>query len=183
MASPTASTTVSPVTSLTISVVSQGGAGSRPLVGPAQAVSSAKKKTHPKRPAVNIVCVWTSAAAKGKAAKVFSQGASVYVIAAWHVPSIRHLNRYHLRIEWWVYRVYQRDVSLVPLSRWRIADFKAGDPSHLKPGTYRLVKVPRLKKARRGWYSVVARDLLFGPRCPRSGCTAEMRQNRFRVKR
>ena len=79
------------------------------------------------------------------------------LIAAWKLGPISNIGRYHLSVRWTAYAGYQKDVSLLPPSVDRIAEFTVQDPSAPQPGIFRLVKAPRLKGLAVGWYSVVGR--------------------------
>ena len=126
-----------------------------------------------------IVCVWTSADNEGKPAAVFPPKAPVRLLAAWHVVPRTNLGRYRLHIHWDVYKGYQADVSLRPLSGLRVAWREAPVPTKLEPGTFRLTFMPAINRLAPGWYALVAGASFFGPGCPVSGCKGNARQTRF----
>jgi len=81
-----------------------------------------------------------------------------------------------------VFAGYQTDVSLAPPDVDRIAKKTAKDPSAPQPGVYRLVDAPQMKHLPSGWYSVLAQAFLYGGKCGKSGCTGQIRQNRFKIR-
>jgi hypothetical protein len=129
------------------------------------------------------VCVWSSSSPTGKPQKTYRQGKVVSLIAAWRLAAIPKLKKYHLAVRWTVYAGFQKDVSLRPLTVDTIASFKLRDPSSPQAGVFRLVKAPRLKNLEPGWYSVVGQTNLYGPKCGKSGCTGQIRQNRIHIKK
>ena len=127
----------------------------------------------------DIVCVWTSLNAAGHPVRSFGHNSVVHLLAAWHLSPRSDLLHDHLRIRWDVFHVYQRDLSLLPLQKYHTSRRRGIIPVALQAGTFRLVFTPTVAGLRGGWYSVVARALLFGPHCPGQGCSGQVRQNRF----
>jgi hypothetical protein len=109
----------------------------------------------------------------------FGHNSVVHLLAAWHLSLRSDLLHDHLRIRWDVFHVYQRDLSLLPLPKYHTSRRRGIIPVALQAGTFRLVFTPTVAGLGGGWYSVVARALLFGPHCPGQGCSGQVRQNRF----
>lgn len=126
--------------------------------------------------------MWTSSSSTSKARWYFPKHASVALVSAWHVKPHTGLRDYRLALQWTLFSGFQRDVSLTPLKRNRIGFKSAKDPLKPQPGTYRLKFAPIVRKLPGGWYSLVSRTFMFGPHCPKLGCTGEVRQTRFHLK-
>src|SRR5579884_935318 len=160
--SPIDTTTVSPTASVT-------GTG-----------SAATRTVKRRRPVPNIVCVWTSVRADGKPQKMFHKHSQVALISAWRLARRLGLHRSRLTLRWSVFSGFQKDVSLLPRPRNRVAVRRMKDPEPLKAGTFRLKFAPIVRHLPRGWYSVASWATVYGPRC-RKGCTGIARQNRFKI--
>ena len=129
-----------------------------------------------------MACVWTARSATGTPQKLFGPRNPVSLIAAWQLGVIPNLSHYHLSVAWAVYAVYQPDVSLLPPAVYRVAQVSLRDPSPPQTGVFRLVKAPQIFGLPPGWYSITAQAFLTGGKCPRRGCSGQVRQNRFRIR-
>ncbi|MGI8824870.1 MAG: hypothetical protein ACR2JC_04350 [Chloroflexota bacterium] len=123
--------------------------------------------------------MWTSADGSGHPTITFDSHTAIHLLAAWHLALRGDLRKAHLAIRWDVYRGYQRDLSLLPLSSRHVTHRNQTVKAPLQTGTFRLSFTPTVRHVHRGWYSLSAKVMLYARNCPPAGCSGEMRQSRF----